>query len=85
MERTIEIGQHIKVVDEVGNLHDGLVTECWGQTVLKDGYRPTINVVFLSADAAKRDQYGRQSEHLSSCQHKTMTTAPGRFWYFPDE
>jgi hypothetical protein len=87
MERTISIGDHVKVVDESGQLHDGLVSEQWGQPgrVLTAGNYPAINVLYLSKDAEKRDPYGRQIERLSSCSHKSTTTAPGRFWYFPDE
>lgn len=88
MERTISIGDHVKVVDETGNLHDGLVTQQWGQPgrVIKDGESPpAINVVFVTSDAAKTDPYGGQLERLSSCSHRSMTTAPGRYWYFRDE
>lgn len=88
MERTISIGDAVKVVDEVGVLHDGLVTQQWGQPgrVIKDGENPpAINVMFLSADETKSDPYGRQIERLSSCSHRSMTTAPGRFYYFPNE
>lgn len=88
MERTISIGDHVKVVDEQGRLHDALVTQQWGQPgrVIKGGEQPpAINVLFCSSDAEKMDPYGRQIERLSSCSHKSQTTAPGRFWYFPDE
>jgi len=88
MERTISIGDAVKVVDEVGTLHDGLVTQQWGQPgrVIKDGENPpAINVMYLSADEMKTDPYGRQIERLSSCSHRSTTTAPGRFWYFPNE
>lgn len=87
MERTISIGDHVKVVDEQGRTHDGLVTQQWGQPgrVVKAGEYPAINVLFCASDAEKMDSYGRQIERLSSCSHRSMTTAPGRFWYFPDE
>lgn len=88
MERTISIGDHIKVRDEQGTLHDGLVSQQWGEPgrVIKDGAQPpAINVLFVSADTEKTDPYGRQIERLSSCSHKSVTTAPGRYWFFPDE
>lgn len=87
MERTLDIGDSIKVVDETGNLRDGLVTNHWhdGRRTLKEGECPTINVAFISADPAKNDPFGRQVERLSSCSHKTTTNAPGRYWFFADE
>jgi hypothetical protein len=89
MERTIKDGQYVKVVDESGRLHDGLVTRQWGSiegTVVKDGEAgPCVNVLFVTDDQAKTDPYGLQIERLSSCSHKRSTTAPGRYWYFPDE
>jgi hypothetical protein len=72
----IKVGSAVKVVDEVGVLHHDLVTANWSSE------RSTCaNVVFLSADETKTDQYGRQSEHLSSCSHRDVTTAPGRYWF----
>jgi len=84
--RKLENGMHVKVVDEVGVVHDGLVTNCWGNSEVEDGKAgPTINVLFVTADTSKRDQYGDQIERLSSCSHKRNSHAPGRYWYFPDE
>jgi hypothetical protein len=72
----------VKVVDEVGVLHNGLVTADWGTP----GQPSTCtNVLFLSADEAARDQYGRQVERLSSCSHRDSTTAPGRYWFIEGE
>lgn len=87
MERTIKDGDHVIVVDEIGVTHDGLVTNSWGnKTAYKDGEAgPCINVLFVSSDPSKRDQYGEQIERLSSTSHKLSTTAPGRYWYWPDE
>ena len=86
MERTLKIGQYVKVVDETGYTHDGLVTNQWGNEKVKDGTAgPCINVLYVVDDPAKRDPYGNQIERLSSTSHKLSTTAPGRYWYFPDE
>ena len=76
----VRMGQHVTVVDELGVRHDGLVTANWGSHV--PGCTSTcINVVYVSSDMAKHDCYGQQKEHMSSCSHATMTTAPGRYWY----
>jgi len=86
MKRTMTNGMCVKVADEHGVIHDGLVTNCWGNSEVEDGKAgPTINVLFVTSDPAKRDQYGEQIERLSSCSHKLNTQAPGRFWFFPDE
>jgi len=86
MERELRIGGHVKVVDEHGVVHDGLVTQQWGTSKVRDGEAgPTINVLFVVDDETRRDPYGNQIERLSSCSHKRMTQAPGRYWYFPDE
>ncbi len=76
MERTVKIGDVVLVADEYGVVRNGLVTNAWNTT---------INVLFVSGDETKTDQYGRQIERQSSCSHKLHTTAPGRFWYWPDE
>jgi hypothetical protein len=86
MERTLKIGQYVKVVDEVGITHDGLVTNQWGTEKVEAGKPgPTINVLYVVDDPAKRDPYGNQIERLSSTSHKLNSSAPGRYWYFPDE
>lgn len=76
MGDTPQCGEHVVVVDEVGQKHDGLVTNNWGG----DAPRQTLNVIYVSKDEAKRDPYGQQIERLSSIQHKSTTTAPGRYW-----
>lgn len=86
MERTLKIGQYVKVVDETGHIHDGLVTNQWGTVKVEAGKPgPTINVLFVVDDPARTDPYGNQIERYSSTSHKLNTTAPGRYWYFPDE
>jgi hypothetical protein len=86
MERELKTGMYVKVVDEVGQVHDGLVTNAWGTKTVADGAAgPTINVLFVTDDATKTDPYGNQIERMSSCSHKKNSAAPGRYWYFSDE
>jgi len=88
MERTLDIGDGVKVIDQHGVPHDALVSQHWGEgrRTLKEGDRmPTVNVAFFSIDPSKTDQYGRQLERESSVPHKSNTDAPGRYWFFPDE
>lgn len=72
----VQIGQSVKVVDEVGALHDGFITNVWGP-----GPHTVANVAFCSSDEAKTDSYGRQIERLSSCGHRDAGTAHGRYWF----
>lgn len=69
----LDIGDVVKVTDEVGEEHNALVTAVHGPAC--------INAVFLSSDPAKRDPYGQQMERLSSLQHKSALTAPGGRFY----
>jgi len=86
MKRTLSKGMTVKVVNEVGKLFDGLVTNNWGNTEVEDGKAgPTINVLYVTDDDTKTDPYGNQIERLSSCSHKLNSSAPGRYWYFLDE
>ena len=69
----MEIGDVVRVPDEHGVEHNGLVTAVHGPQC--------INAVYVSDDPAKRDPYGVQMERLSSLQAKSAFTAPnGRFF-----
>lgn len=79
----VKIGQAVKVVDEVGILHDGICTNRWGA---EDATQTCINVVFCSADVNKNDSYGRQRESLCSCAHRDAPgSTVGRYWYIEGE
>jgi hypothetical protein len=75
-------GDPVKVVDETYGEHTGLVTAVHG--TFSDSYTPCINVVYVTADPAKRDPYGAQVERMSSLQHYSQGPAnmprPGRYW-----
>ena len=73
MEGACDIGQHVTLVDEIGVKHDALVTAVHGPEC--------INAIYVSKDATKHDQYGRQIERLSSLQKKSQYTAHGRYYY----
>jgi hypothetical protein len=75
----VQIGDAVKVVDEVGVEHAGLVTAVHGQQT--ETYVPSINAVFCSSDETKRDPYGRQVERFSSLSHRSnVGPTPGRYW-----
>lgn len=86
--RPVSAGDAIVVVDERYVQHDALVVCVHGSFGTVAGtdlpYIPCINAVYISADEAKSDGYGRQVERLSSLQHYSqgpgnMPTA-GRYW-----
>jgi ribosomal protein L24 len=78
----IKVGDAVVVVDESYRQHVGLVTTVHGQ--FGGAYVPSINVAFVSKDAAKTDPYGAQIERLSSLAHWSAgpngMPKPGRFW-----
>lgn len=76
--RKREVGAVVDFVDAHAEPHRALVTAWWSDTC--------INVVFVSGDEAKRDDYGRQIERTTSLPHKnTNGMAHGMYWKWPDE
>lgn len=85
MNRKVNIGTRVKVKDEFAVEHDALVTNAWPDGVEYDDagtVNLAINVVFVSSDPSKQDQYGRQTEHLTSVMHRSACgDCPGRHWW----
>lgn len=85
--KTVQIGDAVTYVDEVRVEHDALVTEIFGREVKLDGSGEEIegspcsciNVVWVSKDKNKTDQYGRQIKRETSCSHSSSQSA-GRYW-----
>ena len=75
------IGEHVIYCDEHGQDCDALVTEWWGGT---DPYG-CLNLLHVSQDGNRRDQYGRQIERPSSVSHAQVMRVHGRYWRRPDE
>lgn len=75
MGRVPEVGDCVLYCDTHGIDHEALVNAVFGNT-------PTscINLVYVSSDTAKQDQYGRQLERSSSCVYKTGQGAHGNYW-----
>ena len=74
--KKIEIGDHVIYVDSVGTTHSALVQAIWGDP---EG-TPAINVIIISGDSKKTDQYGRQTEHFTSVVYKEQQQAHGFYW-----
>lgn len=77
-DRPAEVGQHVIYVDELGVDHDALVTVVHGVSC--------VNLLYVSSDSSKQDQYGRQIERPSSVSRMAIgQTAHGRYYRFTDE
>jgi len=77
MEREIHIGDMVVFHDPKGDPHNSFVTAVWSAHC--------INVVFVSTDENRTDQFGRQIERESSVEHASILGVHGNCWRFPDE
>ena len=75
--RQPELGEVVKWHDPTGVEHTALVTAVWTPTC--------INLVVVSHDEKKKDEYGRQIERYTSQQHKSVMNVHGFYWRFIDE
>jgi len=78
--RQPEIGQAVVFTDAHGMGHPALLTAVHGTA--SQGYQPSVNLVFVTDDATKKDPYGHQIERHSSVVHRTSQGAHGMFWQF---
>jgi len=73
-----ELGQKVVFCDPKGVDHDALVTAVWTETCL--------NLVVVSDDESKKDNYGRQIERHTSVTHSTVAgQAHGNYWRLDGE
>jgi hypothetical protein len=77
------IGQSVVFTDAHGMGHPALLTAVHGSAGPQ--WNPSVNLVFVTDDAAKTDPYGRQIERHSSVVHKTSQGANGMFWTYTEE
>ena len=77
MDREPKIGEAVIWHESDGTPANALITAVWGPKC--------INVVIVSVDVNKQDNYGRQTERRTSCSHKTLTNVHGFYWRFPEE
>ena len=93
MERTYDSNSKVDYVDEHGVRHSALVTQWWlgldgtieGYHKIQPGAEPGCNLLFVTSEPDKRDNYGTQIERRTSMVHKTVQAAPGNYWLWPDE
>ena len=77
---------HVIFTDQHGVPRPALLTAVHGDAYLHEGttYYPSVNLVFVTSDSAKRDPYGLQIERESSVVHKGMQSAHGNYWSWPE-
>lgn len=72
-----------------GEAHNALVTAYWGEPTLPDGsVNPTLgclNLVFVSDDESRHDDYGRQIERNTSISYKSTEAVHGFYWRWPED
>lgn len=73
----LEVGDPVIYVDPKGVDHNAIVTAVWSQTC--------INVVHVSSNSEKLDNYGRQVERQTSLSHKSVSGVHGQHWRGLDE
>jgi hypothetical protein len=76
-DREVAVGDTVVWHESDGLALKAIVTAVWNPTC--------INLVIVSRDTAKTDQYGRQIERRTSCSHKGNMTVHGFYWRFEDE
>jgi hypothetical protein len=75
----MQTGKAVTYVDERGISHAAIVTAVWPGEYGADK-EPGINLVFVSHDEKKTDDYGRQTERRSSVVHRDAQKAHGNYW-----
>jgi hypothetical protein len=70
------VGTVVTYYDEYGRPAPALVTRIWGEKLGEC----SINLVHVSLDASRKDQYGRQTEHVTSVVQKAAQSAHGRYY-----
>ena len=84
MERQLKVGQAIVFIDSVRRRLPALVQAVHGE--ISADRIPCINLLHISADSNKTDNYGRQIEHVTSCSHASdQSPVVGYCWHFTDE
>jgi hypothetical protein len=78
MIKDIAVGDAVVFTSATAQEHKALVTAIWGD--INSPTEPAINIVLVSDDNTRNDQYGRQIERHSSVVHQKMQAAHGMFW-----
>lgn len=82
-----EVGDVVVFHDEYGRPANALITCVHGsfESAVQNKDISCVNLVMVHLDPKRTDQYGRQTDHRSSCVHKTRQGASGNYWRWPTE
>lgn len=73
------VGRPVIYADPVGKKHHGLITACW--SVRQDNKPWCVNLVYVSSDPNKTDQYGRQIERHATSVLRYHQGLPHGNWF----
>ena len=76
-QKELNVGDVVVYCDPKGNDHNALVTAVWTPMC--------INLVLVSPDDSKRDDYGRQIERQTSMNHVSQSEVHGFYWRLSHE
>lgn len=93
---TPKVGAQVLFMDEFRQMQSALITAVHGTATYDESgkllFMPCVNLVTVSSDLSKRDQYGTQIERHSSVQHRSYNAyheanhgAIGRTWQYETE
>jgi hypothetical protein len=74
----MQFGDSVTFVDSVGKEHPALVTNVFGAWGPEN--KPSINLVYVSDDESRTDNFGRQIVRNSSVVHESNQAAHGNYW-----
>ena len=85
---SIAIRDVVRYVDRTGKSHLSLVTAVHGNAEWDDDDHrvhppPSVNIVFVTEDESRIDQYGRQLERETSVVHCLQQGAQAFYWVLP--
>jgi len=75
--KEVHVGDTVVWHESDGKALKALVTAVWGPTC--------INLVVVSGDETKKDDYGRQIERRTSCSYKDQNRVHGFYWRFEED
>ena len=75
--KEVKLGQHVVWHESDGRPADAIVPAVWGPKC--------VNLVIVSLDENRKDEYGRQIERKTSCSYKDMMNVHGFYWRFPED
>lgn len=83
-----QVGDVVVYHDSTGKAHNALIT-CYFGCVDGEGKLIDVmscaNLVFVSADARRKDECGRQIERVTSIEHGSQKSVHGVYWRWPEE